>query len=244
MNETAHIPSPSQLSLAQIREKERRSHTAMYTNDALYQDGSWLRKPVRTVTELFPYFVQYPQLRVLDLGCGVGRNCIAVAEHFRDRNCTIDCVDILELAIQKLNENARVYGVSQSVNPIVKSIDAYPIPVAHYDWIIAVSALEHVDSRESFLKKLMEIRDGLRDNGIVCLIINSNVTEFRKDTGESVQAQFEVNLPTEELQSMLNRVFSGWQILKSGVREQHYETPREGFISDLQSSVVTFAARK
>ena len=92
--------------LEQIRESERRSHEDVYTNHALYESGSWLQKPVKTVIELLPYFEKVKELRVLDLGCGVGRNCIAIARHFSHIPCRIDCIDILPLAIEKLNQNA------------------------------------------------------------------------------------------------------------------------------------------
>lgn len=230
--------------LAQIREKERASHTQLYSEHALYQDGSWLKKPVKSVLELIPLFRSYTQLRVLDLGCGVGRNCIAIARHFSGIPCSVDCVDILELAIQKLEENANKYGVAQSIHGIVEPIDAYSIPPNQYDWILAVSALEHMDSKTSFLKKLEEIRDGIRKNGIVSLVINSDVKEFDKSTGSAMPVQFELNFSTAELRDLLEQAFRGWQVLKSTVKTQQYDIPRENGICVLRTSVVTFAAKK
>ncbi len=110
--------------------------------------------------------------------------------------------------------------------------------------ILAVSALEHIDSRESFIQKLYEMRDGVKVQGIVCLVINSEVSERDKATGALLFPQFEVNLPTEELQDLLQSVFDGWEILKSTVRAQQYEIPREQCISELTTNVVTFVVRK
>lgn len=234
----------SALSLDQIRESERKSHVEAYTDNRLYGDSSWLKKPVKTLMDLFPYFQNRQQLHVLDLGCGVGRNCIAVAQHFQSISCRIDCIDILDLAINKLNENAEEFGVSQSIHGIVQPIEAFPIQQNHYDWIIAVSALEHVDSQDSFICKLAQIRDGIRNNGIVCMVINTNVRESDKSTGVPLPAQFEVNLPTEKLQNLLYQFFADWEIIKSTVREQRYDIPRENGISDLRTSVVTFVAKK
>ena len=56
--------------------------------------------------------------------------------------------------------------------------------------------------------------------------------------------QFEVNLLTEDLQKLLNEIFAGWEVLKSTVRTQQYDIPREGCISELSTKVVTFVARK
>lgn len=230
--------------LEQIRENERKSHIQVYSSDALYQDGSWLRKPIKTVLDILPYFENSTQLHVLDLGCGVGRNCISIAQHFQTIPCTIDCVDILDLAIEKLNSNAEEYGVSASIHGILSAIEGYPIEKNHYDWIIAVSALEHVESKVSFVGKLEEIRDGIRENGIVCLVINSNVRETDKASGNPVPAQFEVNFPTDALTEILNQVFAGWKIIKSTIKHQQYDIPRGERVCDLQTKVVTFVARK
>ncbi len=98
---------------------------------------------------------------------------------------------------------------------------------------MAVSALEHIDSEESFIRKLSEIKDGIKENGIVCLVINSNVRETNAETEEALEAQFEVNLPTEKLQSLLENIFSDWRVLKTGVTTQEYDIPRNGIISHL-----------
>ncbi len=85
--------------LARIRESEKKSHTAAYTNERLYHSDSWLQKPIRTVLGILPLFDAYKELRVLDLGCGVGRNSICVAKTCQNINCTVDCVDLLEIAM-------------------------------------------------------------------------------------------------------------------------------------------------
>ena len=109
-------------------------------------------------------------------------------------------MDILDLAIEKLYANADEYGVTSNICGIVKSIDDYQIKERNYDLVMAVSSLEHVDSKETFVNKLREIEHGIRKNGIVCLVVNSNIKEFDKKTGNEILPQFEVCLPTEEMQ--------------------------------------------
>lgn len=230
--------------IKEIRENERKSHIDMYSHQSLYKSGSWLQRPVKTVMELVPLFRSHTQLRILDLGCGVGRNSIAIARHLSHLPCVIDCVDILDLAIEKLDENASVYDVSNNIHGIAEAIESFTIAPNHYDWIIAVSALEHVDSEVSFRKKLLEIRDGIRGGGIVCLIINSSITERRQSDGQPVPAQFEVNLPAEVLQLLLFQTFAGWNVLEFTVKPQEYSIPRDFGICQLQADVVTFVARK
>lgn len=230
--------------LDQIRESEKKSHIEIYSNSELYKEGSWLRKPIKTILDIIPLFRSYSQLNVLDLGCGVGRNCIAIAQNFKHISCRIDCVDILDLAIEKLYENAKELGVASSINGITQPIENYCIEANKYDLVIAVSALEHIDSESSFVSKLSEISNGIRKNGIVCLVINSDVTESDKSTGKEIPAQFEVNLSTDILQNILKGTFSDFDVIKSTASEQQYDIPRGDIISDLKTKVVTFVAKK
>lgn len=230
--------------LNQIRKAEAESHIEAYSTYELFAPGSWLAKPVRTVMELLPMFEGYTEFRALDLGSGVGRNSIPVAQYFKRIPCQVDCVDILELAIEKLNENAHRYGVSDNVYGIISSIDDYKIEVDSYDLIMAISALEHIESETAFEKKLMEIRDGLRSKGVACLIVNSGVIEHDKSTGEELSPQFEVNLQTNEMQNLLEKTFAGWQVIKHSFVHQKYDIPRENGISNLETDVVTYVIRK
>ena len=244
--------------LKRIRESEKKSHMEIYSNEQLYQTDSWLKKPIKTVQDLIPLFREYKKLRVLDLGCGVGRNCIAVASGFKcadwgyksvdseckGADCVVEGVDILPLAIEKLIRNAVEHGVSEQVRGIVAPIEDYTIRKNYYDLIMAISALEHVDTEESFANKLLEIKEGICEKSVVCLVINSEVREHNKENGLPHPAQFEVNLETNKLQEMLKSIFAGWTVLKSTVQEQQYDIPREWGISDLKSNVVTFVARR
>lgn len=228
--------------LETIREAEKESHLEIYSTAKLFENGSWLQKPVKTVLDILPCFKNYKELKVLDLGCGVGRNCIPIAQEYRF--CNIDCIDILDYAIDKLNENSVNYGVNLNINGIVSSIDDFCIQEKHYDFILAISALEHINSVSAFTDKLIEICNGTKKDGIVCLIINSEINEINKETGQSLVPQFEVNLKTEELLNLLGSTFDGWKILKNTIRTQKYDIPRKNCVADLTTDVVTFVARK
>ena len=230
--------------IEQIRIAEARSHTQAYTNYDLFTPGSWLAKPVKTVLELLPLFDGYTTFRGLDLGCGVGRNCIAAAQYLKHIPCRVDCVDILELAIEKLRENAEKYQVPENILGIHSSIDDYEIAENTYDLIMSVSSLEHIASQAAFEKKLYEIRDGLRHGGVVCLIANSGVVEYDKASGKELPPQFEVNLPTAEMEKLLTVIFADFEIIKHTVVHQKYDIPRGGYISALETDVVTMVAKK
>lgn len=231
-------------SINQIRQAEAASHTDTYTFHKLFAPGSWMAKPVKTVLDLLPYYAAYSQFHGLDLGCGVGRNCIPIAQQLHDIPCRIDCVDILPLAIEKLQENAHHYYVSGTIHGIVSSIDDYTIARDSYDLILAISALEHVAGKDIFLSKLTDIYRGLRSGGIACLVINTDVHEQEKTSREPLVPQFEVNLPTEEMLRLLQEVFHGWPVIRQTVVPQRYNIPRESGLSDLETNVVTWVVRK
>lgn len=226
-----------------IRKEEARSHTELYEKEELYTGESWLKKPVATVMGLLGHFDGYEQVKILDLGCGVGRNAIAMAMAL-GKKCRVDCVDLLEIAIEKLLENGKTFGVEDSIHGVVSPIESFPIIKEEYDLVIAVSALEHIDGVESLKSKLLEIKEGIKAGGLVCLIMNSGVKEKNKATGEEIPAGFEVNLPTEELAELLHHTFSGWEVLKETVVPQSYEIPRGEITSLLSAKVLTFVAKK
>ena len=244
LNDTLYEMELSLCRLDEIRKAEAESHTHAYTSHSLFSPGSWLAKPVKTVMDLLPLFEEYTHFTALDLGSGVGRNCIPVAQHFSGIPCRVDCVDILKLAVAKLNENALQYGVENCIRGIISSIDDYKIAVDSYDLILAVSALEHIASQSAFEKKLAEIRDGLRLGGIACLIVNSGVIEHDKATRQELPPQFEVNLPTSQMQGLLENTFAGWKIIKHTIVHQKYDIPREYGIADMETDVVTYVVRK
>lgn len=228
--------------LAQIRKAEAESHTAAYERLELYAPGSWLSKPVRALEALLPLYEAGTGLRVLDLGSGVGRNAIACAQRLKDS--TVECVDILPVAIEKLLENAEKLGVSRQIRGILSPVDAFSVEPCGYDLILAASVLEHLDSRESAVRKMKEIAQGIRPGGAVLLVMNTGVREWDAETGEPLAAQFEVNLPPEEVQALLGEVFSGWEVLWDKCIHYEYEVPRGGRNAKIHAEVVTFTARR
>ena len=229
--------------LEHIRREERLSHTAAYEQEELFSGDGWLGKPVKTVGELIPLFTEHERIHLLDLGCGVGRTCIPFVQAFPDK-CMADGVDILDIAIERLEKNSRKFGVEGRICGHVCALEDYPIPREGYDLILAVSALEHVDSEETFFNKLEEIRAGIRERGAVCLMVNTQIEERDPVTGELLEVQFEVNLSSEVLTERLEEIFSGWRILKETEKRQTWQTERRNGTVWLETNVVTFVATR
>ena len=225
-----------------IRRAEAESHTAAYEALELYAPGSWLSQPVKALQALLPLYESRVGLQVLDLGSGVGRNAIACARQLPDSR--VECVDILPVAIEKLRENARNYGVSQRITGIVAPVDSFLIELNGYDIILAASVLEHLDARESAIRKMQEIADGIRPGGAAMILMNTGVKEWDAETGEILPPQFEVNLPPEEVRALLAEFFCGWEVLWDKCIHYEYPVPRGERMAIISSEVVTFAARR
>lgn len=66
-----------------IRNEEKKYHDLCYEQYKLFETGSWLYKPVKTVMDLIDHFEGQKNLQVLDLGSGVGRNSIPLAQKIK-----------------------------------------------------------------------------------------------------------------------------------------------------------------
>ncbi|HDR8054248.1 TPA: class I SAM-dependent methyltransferase, partial [Bacillus cereus] len=169
-----------------IRQEEKKYHDLCYEQYKLFEIGSWLYKPVKTVMDLMDHFEGQNNLQVLDLGSGVGRNSIPIAQKLRNTSGTVTCVDLLNSALTKLQTYSKEHDVFEVIKTEQAAIENYHIDSNAYDYIVAVSSLEHVKSKEDFKKVLHSMKQGTKNGGINCLIINSNIQEIDLKTNEEL----------------------------------------------------------
>jgi 2-polyprenyl-3-methyl-5-hydroxy-6-metoxy-1,4-benzoquinol methylase len=227
-----------------IRAEEKKYHDYCYDNYNLFEPGSWLHKPVRTVMDLMDQFVKRDSMRVLDLGCGIGRNSIPVAQSLLNRNGTVVCVDLLESAIDKLQENSVKYGVRHLIKPVLSDIEQFEIEKAEYDLIIAVSTLEHISSEQKLMEKLQEMALGTKEDGVNCIIISTNILEVDVKTNSYLDPLFEVNLSTERMLELLDSQYKGWEIQRRLVKPLEYNIMRNEQPVILSSDCITYVVKK
>jgi methylase of polypeptide subunit release factors len=55
--------------------------------------------------------IEKGNIQVLDLGCGVGRNSIPIAQQIQAYKGKVHCIDLLPSAIKLLNQYADYYGL-------------------------------------------------------------------------------------------------------------------------------------
>ena len=66
------------------RASEAEYHQRFYEDNDLFEQGTWMAQPGPVVMEMLERLLQHREdAQVLDLGCGVGRNSIPVAERLR-----------------------------------------------------------------------------------------------------------------------------------------------------------------
>lgn len=230
--------------IERIRSEEKKYHDACYENRKLFEPGTWLHRPVKTVLDALNHFQSRERVDVLDLGSGIGRNGIPIAEFVRSRSGRVVCVDLLPSAIDRLTAYAKEYEVEPYVEPVLSDIEAYRIAPSAFDLIVAVSALEHVSTERALVRKLGEMAAGTRPDGINCIIVGTNTRETAVGTGEALDPMFEVNLPTDTMLDLLDRAYSGWDVQARLVKPLAYDIDRDGVPVKLTTDCVTYVARK
>jgi 2-polyprenyl-3-methyl-5-hydroxy-6-metoxy-1,4-benzoquinol methylase len=230
--------------VAHIRAEEKKYHDNCYENFNLFEPGSWLYRPVKTVIDLLEEYQEQNYLSVLDLGSGIGRNSIPIAQSLQGRQGKVVCVDLLESAIDKLHFHSRQYGVEQFIVTKLSDIEQFAIEQEEYDIIVAVSTLEHVSSEEALAKKLHEMTLGTKTNGTNCIIIGSNIQERNMESGQQLDPMFEVNISTEKMLELLEHQYAGWEVRTRLVKPLEYEIDRNGQPVKLTTDCITFVARK
>ncbi|UOE94645.1 class I SAM-dependent methyltransferase [Alkalihalobacillus sp. LMS39] len=230
--------------IQRIRKEEKRYHEACYENYRLFEEGSWLHKPVKTVIDSFCMLPLNEKIKVLDLGSGVGRNSIPIAQNMVDREGDVVCVDILESALEKLKQYSKQYGVENKIKAIQSDIGTYSMGTNEYDFIVAVSCLEHVDSEQTLDNVLSRIEAATKGNGINCLIVNSELEEIDIQTNENLNPLIEVNLSTTEMLNKLQQAYYGWKLLQSTIKPLSFQINRDNKAVLLKTNAVTYVVQK
>ncbi|QGQ95459.1 class I SAM-dependent methyltransferase [Paenibacillus psychroresistens] len=230
--------------IVRIRAEERKYHEELYENNKLFESGSWLFKPVKTVMDNLVYFNSYEHITVLDLGSGIGRNSIPVAEAIRSRNGKVVCVDLIESALLKLRNNSLEYGVSEIIETLISDIGDYQIPNKAFDYIIAVSALEHVESELKFIEVLNRMAQGTIGEGINCIVINTNIQEIDILTGNELEPFMELNMTTIQTEQLLSEAYQGWSLVYTAMKPLEFVIERNNRKVLMKSDCLTYVVRK
>lgn len=227
-----------------IRKEEKKYHDFCYDNYKLFEKGSWLYKPVKTVMDLLPLFNNKENIRVLDLGSGVGRNSIPLAQKIKSENGKVVCVDLLESALDKLKLYSEEYEVGEVIETVKADIGHYKITKNEYDFIVAVSTLEHIESEDILDNVIRQMALGTKNEGINCIIVNSEVEEMDIESNKKLDAMMEINIKTEDMKNKLNEKYEGWEVLNQLVKPLEYKIVRDEKEVLLKTNAITYIVRK
>jgi ubiquinone/menaquinone biosynthesis C-methylase UbiE len=225
------------------RRKEIEYHDKFYAETKLFQPGSWLSRPVKVVLDHLPY-VERNNIQVLDLGCGVGRNSIPIAQKIQACKGKVHCIDLLPSAIKLLNQYAELYNVTDTIIAQAIDVENFSINKNSFDYIIACSCLEHVSSKDAFQAKLKEMKAGTTNSGINCILMSTEVKEIDVLSRAEQEGLIELNLTTEKAFFYLREAYSAWDVSMEKCVQQEIQEEKDGRAIIFRSNWITFVAKK
>jgi tellurite methyltransferase len=148
-------------------------------------------------------------IRVLDAGCGEGKN----AAHLAMQGATVDAVDVSELAIQNgLRQWADLPGIQWRVGDIRE----IAIPDEQYDVVVAYGLLHCFPTEQGLREVLAALQNATRTGGyFVLCAFNSRHQDLTAHPGFN---------PSLVAHKEYLTAFSGWAIVKesdSDLAERH-----------------------
>jgi SAM-dependent methyltransferase len=227
-----------------IRQEEKEYHEDCFEHYKLYEKGSWLDKPIPLVMDLAARFEPNRPLAVLDLGCGAGRNSIPLAQAVGPGGGTVLCVDLLDKALEKVQEYSEEFRVEDVIETQQADIGEYPIPRNAFDYIVAASCLEHVKTPDLLKKVLQSLADGTKSGGINYIMMNTNIEEVEKNSGKKRETLFEVVIPKQRALDLFRDNYEGWEELHSSDEPLELEIARDDIPVLLKADSLTVAFRK
>ncbi|MCK4923312.1 MAG: class I SAM-dependent methyltransferase [Bacteroidales bacterium] len=122
----------------------------------------WGDNPGSLLMELEDVILNYENLRVLDLGCGEGKNAVYLAK----KGCFVDAIDISKYAIS--NATAKV---ADTLNINIEQCDArsYSYTPNKYDIIIAYGLFHCFDNKVQVDKVIEDCISSLVNGGFLIL---------------------------------------------------------------------------
>lgn len=224
------------------RRETVRYHQEFYANNELFEEGSWLHKPSPFVLRSVESIQREGPLRALDLGCGVGRHTLPIAQRLPVGSCVVG-MDLLPLAAERLTRNATGAGLGSMIQAVVADLDHVALAPKSIDLLVSVSALEHSRNIDALERLLRHCREATRPGGVHCLIMGTDKTEVGAD-GTARPAQVEFPLTSEEGRALLERAYADWDQLSASDLAFAVDEERDGKRYTLQATNLRVLVRR
>ncbi|RSL32594.1 class I SAM-dependent methyltransferase [Salibacterium salarium] len=230
--------------IERLRTRQRNHYHHFYNSQSLFEKGSWLEKPSAAIQKYIPVIQKTPDSRVLDLGCGPGRHAIPVAQAIQPQGGQVTAVDHLPLAIEQLQHYGAQYGVLNSIQTTLVEVENVEIPEQTFDWVFAVSLLEHVSSEAELSKLLTRIEAGVISKRYVTFVIDTDVKEKKAGTNHLLEPLVECNMSASDMKKHLRQAFPSWRVVVEKEEEQNSIISRGQGTIEQSKNVITFLAQK
>ncbi len=161
------------------------------TYDKYYQTENLFGEPY---PELIAFFAQYPQKgNVLDLGCGQGRDAIALAR----LGYSVTGVDNSKVGIKQMNQIAQ----NENLNLVGIVDDIYAFNLFHEYDVVLLDSMFHFakKDKEKEVRLLKRITSELKTEAILVVCI--------QDTGDKVKILSEAIEAEEPLSRLVDKKF-------------------------------------
>lgn len=221
-------------------------HREFFKKAKLFENGTWVAESEGYLLKLVEeYFGEKKNIQILDLGCGIGRNAIPMAKIIGPNGGKVTCVDVLDIAIEKLKENSEKYGVLNYIESQIKEVENFFIKKDYFDLVLSFNVLEHGVSNEgAFFKVIEDIKNGTKNGGLNYLGITTNLEELDAKTFEKLPKDIVYDASFEKARSDLEDVYKDWEILSAEKTFYKEEYVKNGKMIVWKSDFLTFVARK
>lgn len=221
-------------------------HKEFFKNAKLFEQGTWVAESEDDLLKLVEeHFGKKRNVQILDLGCGIGRNAIPIAKVVGPNGGKVTCVDVLDIAVEKLKENAKRYSVLDYIEPEIKEVEKFFIKKNYFDLVVSFSVLEHgVSDETAFFTVIQNIKNGTKSGGLNYLGITTNLEELDAKTLEKLSKDIVYDASFEKAKSDLEDVYKDWEILSAEKSFYKEEYVKNGKMIIWQSDFLTFVAKK
>lgn len=205
----------TQANIDKARQETIAYHEEYYSSHKLFDTDSWLASADKELLKLVDKLALLSKenngapLAVLDLGAGVGRNCIPLAQALKSRGvkATIEAVDILPSSVQILKENAHEYSVEDYIQASCQDNDSLRLEKDKYHLLFAISVLEHCRGKDKVQEILTKMASAVRPGGYCQIEITTDRKVTALDNGEDLPTSVETPLTKEEVKDLLDKTF-------------------------------------
>lgn len=229
-------------SIQQARQREQVYHDKLYTSHQLGEPGTWLHRPAQYATKSFDLIPKRPHIRALDLGAGIGRHTLPLANYLGNTG-HIDALDLLDSAIDKLRANAKQIEAKDRITTIVTDIETYPLKHT-YDYVLSVSCIEHISSKPRLIDYIKILQGATNPDGVHCFMIITDNVWVNTVTDQTLTPILEQNLNSKETIAMLKELYAQWHIHDISTKAWQVTEEDNGDSVLFKSTCVQFTASK